>query len=70
MSIMNLDQYLETLRGGKYLEEQDALQLCERVKDVMMEESNVQPVSAPVNIVGDVHGQLYDVLNIFNEIGG
>ncbi len=36
-----------------------------------MEESNVQPVLSPVTIVGDLHGQFYDLLNLLSpEVGG
>jgi len=30
--------------------------LCEKAKEILQEESNVQPVRAPVTICGDVHG--------------
>lgn len=35
----------------------------------MLEESNVHPVEAPVAVCGDVHGQFYDLLELF-RVGG
>lgn len=34
-----------------------------------MKESNVVHISAPVTVVGDIHGQFFDLLEIF-KIGG
>lgn len=44
--------------------------LCEIVKECLMEESNIQPVRTPVTVCGDIHGQFYDLLELFNVAGG
>ncbi|CAI2374741.1 unnamed protein product [Moneuplotes crassus] len=66
---VNMKECLEILKTGKALEEKTVRILCEKVKEILIEENNVQPVSGPVTVVGDIHGQFYDLLEIF-RIGG
>jgi len=66
---MNLDSWIETVRQCKYLPEEDLKRLCDKVKDILLEESNVQPVSSPVTVCGDIHGQFWDLLELFRTGG-
>lgn len=64
-----LDKHISQLMEREKLAEEDVKQLCEKAKEILAEESNVQPVPCPVTICGDVHGQFYDLLELF-RIGG
>lgn len=66
---MNIDQCIADLLEAKCLHEKDLRILCEKAKEIFLEESNVQPVSSPVTVCGDVHGQFYDVLELFRTGG-
>lgn len=65
-----LDEWLEEAKRCHYLPEPAMKQLCEMVKEALMEESNIQPVVTPVVICGDIHGQFYDLLELFRVAGG
>lgn len=39
--------------------------MCDLVCSLLLEESNVQPVSTPVTVCGDIHGQFYDLQQLF-----
>ncbi|KAL8427742.1 hypothetical protein Efla_004074 [Eimeria flavescens] len=51
------------------LSEADLWFVCQRVKELLLEESNVQPVPAPVVVCGDIHGQLHDLLLLLHVAG-
>mmetsp|Transcript_18955 Transcript_18955/g.29621 ORF Transcript_18955/g.29621 Transcript_18955/m.29621 type:complete len:306 (-) Transcript_18955:157-1074(-) len=61
----DLDGWIAKVRACEYLPENDLKLLCQMVKDLLVEESNVQPVQAPVTVCGDIHGQFYDLLELF-----
>nr|CAD7261496.1 unnamed protein product [Timema shepardi] len=45
------------------------MKLCDMVCDLLLEESNIQPVSTPVTVCGDIHGQFYDLEELFRNGG-
>ena len=63
-----LDNWIASLESGKCISENDLKKLCYMVKMILIEEANVQPVSAPVMICGDIHGQFYDMIHMFEKI--
>jgi len=55
--------------GCQHLPEADMKTLCDHVRSILMEESNIQPVSSPVTICGDIHGQFWDLLELLRKGG-
>eukprot|EP00957_Ditylum_brightwellii_P069563 5283406-Ditylum_brightwellii.AAC.1 len=51
----DVEGYINTLQNGECISERALKRLCAAVSELMMEESNVQPVLSPVTIVGDLH---------------
>ena len=65
----DLDKQIERLMQCEYLTENEVCNLCNKAKDILVNEGNVQYVSAPVTICGDIHGQFYDLKELF-KVGG
>ena len=65
----DLDRQIEHLMECKPLAEGEVKTLCEQARAILVEEWNVQPVKCPVTVCGDIHGQFYDLIELF-RIGG
>ena len=63
------DAWIALLMDQKQLPEPDIKRLCDKAREILMAESNVQPVKCPVTVCGDIHGQLHDLMELF-RIGG
>ena len=69
MTRYNPEKWIEQLMRCEHLPESDMKVLCDRVRTILMEESNIQPVSSPVTICGDIHGQFWDLLELLRKGG-
>lgn len=66
---IDLDECIERLYRKELLAEPVIEAICAKTKEFLMKESNVVHIKAPVTVVGDIHGQFFDLLEIF-RIGG
>lgn len=64
-----LDKQIELAFRKEPLPENEVKALCDKAREALNSESNVQRVKTPVTICGDVHGQFWDMMELF-KIGG
>ena len=68
-SLSDLDRQIEQLRRCELISEEEVKSLCNKAREILIEESNVQKIDSPVTICGDIHGQFYDLQELF-KVGG
>lgn len=50
VSISDLDEQIERLKRCEYLKESEVKALCDKAREILIDESNVQRVDAPVTV--------------------
>ena len=50
MSNSDLDEQIERLKRCEYLKESEVKTLCDKAREILIDESNVQRVDAPVTV--------------------
>lgn len=68
-AIAELDKQIELVFKKEPLPENEVKALCDKAREILTSESNVQPVKCPVTVCGDIHGQFWDMMELF-RIGG
>jgi len=65
----DLDKIIENLRNYKFPTETEVRIMCKKARELFAEDYNVVKVDTPVTICGDIHGQFFDLLELF-KVGG
>ncbi|PVU92410.1 hypothetical protein BB561_003838 [Smittium simulii] len=65
---------LEVGFSGKYtrtvcLKNSEIVAVCQAASEVFLSQPNLLELSGPVKIAGDIHGQYYDLLRLFDKCG-
>lgn len=60
---------IESIKQGNILDESEIRDLTTRAKEILQKEPNIISIKAPVTIVGDIHGQFYDLLDLLEMVG-
>ena len=68
--MFNIEQIIELLKLGKLIPEETVYSICLKAQELFIQESNVTHVDTPVTICGDIHGQLHDLLTLFQKSSG
>ncbi|EFO65765.1 Serine/threonine protein phosphatase 4 [Giardia lamblia P15] len=66
---MDLDAALERLKRCELPTELEVEELTHRAREILVQEPNVLTLVSPITLVGDIHGQFYDLREMFS-IGG
>ena len=63
---LNLDSIISTIQKGDIIPEPQVVALLYKIIEVFTFEDNVLQLYSPITICGDIHGQIYDLFELFN----
>lgn len=67
---LNVDGIIEKLTSrNPSISMNDAQSLCNKIKHMFLLEPSLLEISGPLNIVGDIHGQINDLVQILKRVG-
>lgn len=64
---LNVDAIISNIRNGKLIQEHEAIALLTKLEEILFTEANVLELTSPITICGDIHGQLYDLFQLFES---
>jgi serine/threonine-protein phosphatase 2B catalytic subunit len=67
-SVPNIDLLRSHLLREGRLEKKELIELIKSASAIMKKEPNVLKMKEPVIIVGDIHGQFYDLIHMFEKV--
>ncbi|KAF7696464.1 Serine/threonine-protein phosphatase 4 catalytic subunit 1 [Cucumispora dikerogammari] len=64
-----IESWEERLKQGELLTEQEIEILCGKAMEIFIREPNVISIPSPAQVCGDIHGQFFDLINLFKLFG-
>ena len=64
-----VEKCIEKLYKGELIDEATVLEIIQKVKEGYLVEPNVVPIKSPVTVAGNIHGQISDLIELFNVCG-
>lgn len=67
--VRTVSELIEFILGGGFVEQNEVEFITKKAIEIFIEEPNVIELNGPVTIVGDIHGQYHDLMELFTISG-
>ena len=65
---LDVDSVIASISAGNQVQEKEVCSILAKLQEILFSESNVIEIVSPIIICGDIHGQLYDLFELFNKV--